>query len=89
MTHLLSSSVSEVVDIDTKLLEPIAAKFNLSLISFGKVVTDPSVPYYGSVVFLINGTVHWNLLRFPHTKGLLHLTSCLGQSKVCTMCTGD
>ena len=61
MTHLLSSSVSEVVDIDTKLLEPIAAKFNLSLISFGKVITDPSVPYYGSVVF----SNQWNSALEP------------------------
>jgi hypothetical protein len=50
ITHPLSSSVSEVININTKLLKPIAAKFNLSLNSFGEVITDPSVPYYGSIV---------------------------------------
>ena len=50
MIHPLSSSVSEVVNINTELLEPVAAKFNLSLTSFGKVITDPSAPYYGSAV---------------------------------------
>ncbi|KAF9786344.1 carboxypeptidase S [Thelephora terrestris] len=44
------SSVSEVINIDTQLVKPIAAKFNLSLTSFGDVITDPSVPYYGSIV---------------------------------------
>lgn len=39
-----------MIDIDTELLKPIAAKFNLSLTSFGEVITDPSVAYYGSVV---------------------------------------
>ena len=39
-----------MIDIDTKLLKPIAAKFNLSLTSFDEVITDPSVPSYGSVV---------------------------------------
>ena len=43
------SSFSEVVDIDTELLKPVAAKFNLSLTSFGKPITDPSLPSYGSV----------------------------------------
>lgn len=43
------SSVSEVMNIDTKLLEPIAEKFNLSLTSFGEVITDPSASYYGSI----------------------------------------
>ena len=38
-----------MIDIDTKLLRPIAAKFNLSLTSFGEPVTDPSAPSYGSV----------------------------------------
>ncbi|KAF9646522.1 carboxypeptidase S, partial [Thelephora ganbajun] len=42
-------SVAEVARIDTELLKPIAAKFNLSFTSFGEVITDPSVPYYGSV----------------------------------------
>ena len=36
--------------IDTELVQPIAEKFNLSLTAFGKVVSDPSVPYYGSAV---------------------------------------
>ena len=38
-----------MINIDTELLKPIAAKYNLSLTSFGEVITDPSVPYYGSV----------------------------------------
>lgn len=38
-----------MINIDTELLKPIAAKFNLSLTSFGEVITDPSAPYYGSV----------------------------------------
>jgi len=38
-----------VINIDTELLKPIAAKFNLSLTSFGEVITDPSAPSYGSV----------------------------------------
>ena len=38
------------MNIDTELLKPIAAKFNLSLTSFDEVITDPSVPSYGSVV---------------------------------------
>jgi len=42
------SSVSEVINIDTELLKPLAAKFNLSLTSFGEVITDPSAPFYGS-----------------------------------------
>ena len=50
ITDRLSSSVSEVIEIDTDLVKPIATKFNLSLTSFGEVVTDPSVPYYGSVI---------------------------------------
>lgn len=37
-----------MIDIDTELLKPVAAKFNLSLTSFGKPITDPSVPSYGS-----------------------------------------
>jgi len=43
------SSVSEVVNINTEFLKPIAAKLNLSLSSFGEVISDPSAPYYGSV----------------------------------------
>ena len=39
-----------MINIDTEILKPIAAKFNLSLTSFGEVITDPSIPYYGSVV---------------------------------------
>jgi Gly-Xaa carboxypeptidase len=39
-----------LITINTKLVEPVAAKFNLSLTSFGEVITDPSVPYYGSIV---------------------------------------
>ena len=39
-----------MINIDTELLKPIAAKFNLSLTSFDEVITDPSVPSYGSVV---------------------------------------
>ena len=38
-----------MLDIDTELLKPVAAKFNLSLTSFGKAITDPSAPSYGSV----------------------------------------
>ena len=38
-----------MIDIDTELLKPVAAKFNLSLTSFGKPITDPSAPSYGSV----------------------------------------
>src|ERR1700743_970894 len=49
ITNCLSSSVSEVMEIDTDLVKPIATKFNPALPSFGEVVTDPSVPYYGSV----------------------------------------
>jgi len=37
------------MNIDTELVKPIAAKFNLSLTSFGEVVIDPSVPSSGSV----------------------------------------
>lgn len=44
------SSVSEVINLDAKLLKPVAEKFNLSLTSFGEVITDPSVPRHGSVV---------------------------------------
>ena len=43
------SSASEVVDIDTKRLTPLAKKLNLSVTSFGKHITDPSVPHYGTV----------------------------------------
>ncbi|KAF9786338.1 carboxypeptidase S [Thelephora terrestris] len=46
----VKASVSEVINIDTQLVKPIAAKFNLSLTSFGEVITDPSVPSYGSIV---------------------------------------
>lgn len=38
-----------MIDIDIEVLKPTAAKFNLSLTSFGEVITDPSIPYYGSV----------------------------------------
>ena len=38
-----------MVGIDTELLKPIAAKFNLSFTSFGKPIADPSLPSYGSV----------------------------------------
>ena len=38
-----------MINIDTELLKPIAAKFNLSFTSFGKPITDPSAPSYGSV----------------------------------------
>ena len=51
VVHLdLISSVSEVMAIDTELVQPIAERFNLSLIAFGNVISDPSVPYYGSAV---------------------------------------
>ena len=43
------SSVSEVMNIDTELVKPIATKFNLSLTSFGEVIIDPSAPSSGSV----------------------------------------
>ena len=36
--------------IDTELVQPIAEKFNLSLTAFGNLISDPSVPYYGSAV---------------------------------------
>ena len=36
--------------IDTKLIQPMAEKFNLSLTAFGNVISDPYVPYYGSAV---------------------------------------
>jgi Gly-Xaa carboxypeptidase len=38
-----------VINISTELLKPIAAKFNLSLTSFGEVMLDHSVQYHGSV----------------------------------------
>jgi len=45
----LFSSVAEVMSIDTELIRPLAAKFNLSLTAFGEVITDPSAPSSGSV----------------------------------------
>ena len=36
--------------IDTELIKPIAAEFNLSLVAFGEVIIDPSIPSAGSVV---------------------------------------
>ena len=47
--RLFSSSVAEVVNIDTELIRPLAAKFNLSFTTFGEVITDPSAPSSGSV----------------------------------------
>ena len=46
----LISSVPEVMEVDTKLGQPMAEKFNLSLTAFGNVISDPCVPYYGSAV---------------------------------------
>ena len=43
------SSISEVIDIETERLTPLAKKLNLSVVSFGKYVTDPSVPSDGKV----------------------------------------
>ena len=45
----LLSSVAEVMSIDTELIRPLAAKFNLSFTAFGEVITDPSAPSSGSV----------------------------------------
>ena len=45
----LFSSVAEVMNIDTELIRPLAAKFNLSFTAFGEVITDPSAPSSGSV----------------------------------------
>jgi hypothetical protein len=45
-----SSSVAEVISKDTALLEPLAAKFNLSFTAFGTRITDPALPSYGSLV---------------------------------------
>ena len=46
----MSSSVSQAVRSASDLLKPLAQKFNLSLTSFGKAVTDPNLPTYGSLV---------------------------------------
>ena len=43
------SSVSEVVDIDTERLVPLAKELNLSVVSFGKHITDPSASSYGTL----------------------------------------
>lgn len=45
----------------TELLKPIAAKFNLSLTSFGEAITDPAIPYYGSVAL----SDPWNSMWEP------------------------
>ena len=37
------------MNIDTELIKPLAAKFNLSFTAFGEVITDPSAPSSGSV----------------------------------------
>ena len=43
------SSVTEVMNIDTELIRPLAAKLNLSFTAFGEVITDSSSPSSGSV----------------------------------------
>ena len=54
----LFSSLSELINIDTELLKPIAAKFNLSFNAFGEVSMDPAAQYYGSVT-LSNPWNYW------------------------------
>ena len=39
-----------MINLDTELLKPAVEELNLSLTSFGEVITDPSVPHYGSVI---------------------------------------
>ena len=36
------------MEIDTELVQLMTEKFNLSLIAFGNVIPNSSVPYYGS-----------------------------------------
>lgn len=50
-----------MIGIDTELLKPVAAKFNLSLTSFGKPITNPSLPAYGSVTL----SNPWNIQLEP------------------------
>ena len=44
------SSVSQTIQYISDLLKPLAQQHNLSLTSFGEAVTDPTLPYYGSIV---------------------------------------
>lgn len=46
---MVSSSVAATMERSTKLLLPLASRFNLSVTSFGKNVTDPSLASYGSL----------------------------------------
>ena len=38
------------MEIDTELVQLMAERFNLSLTAFGNIISNPSVPYYGSAV---------------------------------------